>query len=127
MELIAAVTAGPLGYLLGRRGLAVYLALWAIVFPIQTIVVHSENADDIVASYFVVNALILTLGITLNRLGARLRTRRTPERDDLSRRGSAAAEPAVGGGRVVRPEALVGPSDDLRDTYGRRHAQSPIS
>jgi tellurite resistance protein TehA-like permease len=78
MELIAAVvTAGPLGYLLGRRGLGFYLALWAIVFPIQTIVVHSENPDDIVVSYFVVNALILTLGITLNRLGTRVRTRRT--------------------------------------------------
>ena len=78
MELIAAVvTAGPLGYFLGRRGLAFYLVLWAIVFPIQTIVVHSENPDDIVVSYFVVNALILTLGITLNRFGARLRTRRT--------------------------------------------------
>jgi hypothetical protein len=78
MELIAAVVAaGPLGYLFGRRGLAFYLALWAIVFPIQTVVVHSENPDDIVASYFVVNAVILALGITLNRLGARLRTRRT--------------------------------------------------
>ena len=77
MELITAVLiAGPLGYFVGRRGLAVYLGLWAIVFPIQTVVVHSENADDIVAAYFVINALILALGIALNRLGSRLRTRR---------------------------------------------------
>ena len=78
MELIAAVVAaGPLGYLLARRGLAAYLALWAIVFPIQTVVVHAEDPDDIVASYFVVNALILTFGIALNRLGCRLRARRS--------------------------------------------------
>ena len=77
MELIAAVLfAGPLGYFGGKRGLALYLGLWAIVFPIQTIVVNAENPDDIVVSYFVVNALILALGIGLNRLGARLRTRR---------------------------------------------------
>ena len=77
MELIAAVViAGPLGYLFGRRGPAFYLVRWAIVFPIQTVVVHSENPDDIVTSYFVVNAVILTLGIALNRLGARLRARR---------------------------------------------------
>ena len=79
MELIAAVlVAGPLGYFFGRRGLALYLVLWAIVFPIQTIVVHSENPDDIVASYFLVNALILALGIVLNRLDSQLRTRRSP-------------------------------------------------
>ena len=91
MELIAAVVvAGPLGYLLGRRGLAFYLALWAIVFPIQTVVVHAADANDIVASYFVVNALILTLGIALNRLAARLRTRRT--------------RPAADGGRVLSPD-----------------------
>ena len=82
MELIAAVLlAGPLGYLVpGRtraRGLAVYLVLWAAIFPVQTIVVHAENADDIVPSYFVVNAVILALGIGLNNLGARLRARRS--------------------------------------------------
>jgi hypothetical protein len=77
MELIAAVLfAGPLGYLGGRRGLALYLGLWAVVFPFQTIVVHAENADDIVVSYFVLNAVILALGIGLNRFGARLRARR---------------------------------------------------
>jgi hypothetical protein len=77
MELIAAVLlAGPLGYLGGRRGLALYLGLWLVVFPVQTAVVHAENADDIVPMYFVVNAAILGLGIGLNRLGARLRVRR---------------------------------------------------
>jgi hypothetical protein len=74
MELIAAILlAGPLGYFARRRGLMLYLTLWAIVFPIQTVVVHSENADDIGVSYFVINAFILGLGIGLNRLGARLR------------------------------------------------------
>ena len=77
MELITAiVTAGPLGYLAGRRGLALYLGLWVIVFPIQTAVVHAENPNDIVPMYFVVNAAILALGVTLNRFGARLRVRR---------------------------------------------------
>jgi hypothetical protein len=79
MELIAAVIlAGPLGYLVWprRRGLAAYLVLWAAIFPVQTIVVHAENPDDIVPMYFVVNAVILAGGIGLNALGARLRERR---------------------------------------------------
>jgi hypothetical protein len=79
MELITAVlVAGPLGYL-GRtrgQGLGLYLLAWAVIFPIQTIVVHSENADDIEPMYFVINALILTGGVALNTLGARLRRRR---------------------------------------------------
>lgn len=93
MELIAAIlVAGPLGYFGGRRGLALYLGLWAIIFPIQTMVVHAENADDIVASYFVINALILVVGIGLNRLGARLRRRRA-EHHEADRAGRYAAEP----------------------------------
>jgi peptidoglycan/LPS O-acetylase OafA/YrhL len=81
MELIAAVLiAGPLGYFLPTRsrarGLAVYLVVWAVIFPIQTAVVHAENPDDIEPLYFVFNALILGLGIGLNTLGARLRERR---------------------------------------------------
>ena len=79
MELITAVLlAGPLGFLLRPRlrGLIAYLVLWAVVFPVQTVVVHSENPDDIVPLYFVVNALILAGGIGLNMLGARLRERR---------------------------------------------------
>lgn len=79
MELIAAVLlAGPLGYFVrGRmRALMVYLGVWAVIFPIQTVVVHAENPDDIVPLYFVLNAAILAGGIGLNRLGARLRGRR---------------------------------------------------
>jgi hypothetical protein len=97
MELIAAIlVAGPLGYFGGRRGLALYLGLWTIIFPIQTIVVHAENADDIVASYFVINALILVVGIGLNRLGARLRRRRA-ERHEADRTSRYAAEPSAEG------------------------------
>jgi hypothetical protein len=93
VELIAAVLiAGPLGYFARRRGLALYLGLWVIVFPIQTVVVHAENADDIVLSYFVVNAVILALGIGLNRLGAGLRTR-------SGQRAALGATKATAGGR----------------------------
>jgi peptidoglycan/LPS O-acetylase OafA/YrhL len=81
MELIAAIlVAGPLGYFVQSRtrvrGIAIYLVLWAVIFPIQTAVVHAENADDIEPLYFIVNALILAVGIGLNTLGARLRGRR---------------------------------------------------
>ena len=77
MELIAAIAlAGPLGFFVRARPLLAYLVLWAVIFPVQTVVVHSENAADINATYFVVNALILAGGIALNRLGARLRRRR---------------------------------------------------
>jgi hypothetical protein len=81
MELIAAVlVAGPLGYFVQTRtrvrGIATYLVLWAVIFPIQTAVVHAENADDIEPMYFIVNALILAGGIGLNTLGGRLRERR---------------------------------------------------
>jgi hypothetical protein len=79
MELITAVVlAGPLGYAAPTRrlGLWLYLVAWAIVFPIQTLVVHAEDASDINGMYPVVNAVILAGGIALNRLGARLRARR---------------------------------------------------
>ena len=81
MELIAAILiAGPVGYLVQTRtrarGLALYLAVWAVIFPIQTVVVHAENPDDIEPLYFIFNALILAGGIGLNTLGARLRERR---------------------------------------------------
>jgi hypothetical protein len=80
MELILAIIlAGPLGFLAPSRrlGLYLYLVVWAIVLPIQTLVVHAENPDDINAAYPLVNALILAGGIGLNRLGARLGRRRT--------------------------------------------------
>jgi hypothetical protein len=79
MELIIAVAlAGPLGYFAPNRRIALisYLAVWAVVLPIQTIVVHDENPDDINAAYAVVNALILAGGVALNRLGAAARARR---------------------------------------------------
>ena len=81
MELIAAILfAGPLGYFVQTRtrvrGIAIYLVLWTVIFPIQTAVVHAENADDIEPLYFIFNALILAGGIGLNTVGARLRERR---------------------------------------------------
>jgi hypothetical protein len=87
MELIIAVTlAGPLGYFAPNRRLALiaYLVVWAVVLPIQTIVVHSENPDDINAAYPVVNAVILAGGIALNRLGASIRARRRAAHRTLS-------------------------------------------
>lgn len=83
MELIIAVAlAGPLGYFAPNRRIALisYLVVWAIVLPIQTIVVHDENPDDINAAYAVVNALILAAGVALNRLGAAARARRRSPR-----------------------------------------------
>jgi hypothetical protein len=79
MELFVAILlAGPLGYLAPTRrlGLVIYLVVWAVVLPIQTIAVHSENPDDINASYPVVNGLILAFGVALNRLGAAMGERR---------------------------------------------------
>ena len=81
MELIAAILlAGPLGYLgrTRRQGLCLYVLAWSVIFPIQTIVVHSESPDDIEPLYFIFNALIFAGGIALNTLGARLRQRRAP-------------------------------------------------
>jgi hypothetical protein len=77
MELIAAVLiAGPLGYFVrsGRTSLIAYLGVWAVIFPIQTIVVVPDEASD--PTYWVFNALILAAGIGLNRLGARFGDRR---------------------------------------------------
>ena len=77
MELIAAVVlAGPLGYLVRsrRRSLALYLAAWVVIFPIQTVSVHHEGKLD--PTYWPVNAVILALGIALNHAGSRLRARR---------------------------------------------------
>jgi hypothetical protein len=81
MELILAVIgAGPIGFFTHSRrtGLLVYLAAWAVVFPIQTIVVFGDSGSDVL--YFLVNALILCLGIGLNRLGSILRERRATRR-----------------------------------------------
>ncbi len=80
-RIIAVALAGPLGYVAPNRRIALisYLALWAVVLPIQTIVVHNENPDDINAAYPVVNALILA-GVALNRSGAAARGRRRSRR-----------------------------------------------
>lgn len=78
MELILAVlAAGPIGYFIRNRrtSLVVYLAAWVVVFPIQSVVVGIF--DDFDPLYFVVNAVILALGIGLNRLGSVLRARRS--------------------------------------------------
>jgi hypothetical protein len=73
MELIAALLlAGPLGYFARTRraGLIRYLIVWAVVFPIQTVVVNHENPGDISWSYFVVNAVFLAAGIAINRFSS---------------------------------------------------------
>jgi hypothetical protein len=77
MELIAAILlAGPLGYV-ARRGLLYYLIAWALVFPIQTAVVWSDaTGNEGPWAYFAVNAVILALGIGLNRAGHRIKVRR---------------------------------------------------
>jgi hypothetical protein len=87
MELILAILlAGPTGFLLRsyRRGLAVYLATWAIVLPIQTVAVYSQ--DDGGWLYWLINAAILAAGIGLNRLGWTVGRRRRS-------RNTAAIEP----------------------------------
>ena len=83
MELFAAILlAGPLGYLTPdrRRGLVLYLLVWAVILPIQTVGVHNHNPDDINWQYPVVNAVILAGGIALNRLGASYQARRRSQR-----------------------------------------------
>lgn len=77
MELILAILgAGPIGYFgsTRRRSLVLYLGLWAIVFPIQTVVVSANG--DLELLYWVFNALILAGGIGLNLLGSSLGGRR---------------------------------------------------
>jgi hypothetical protein len=87
MELILAILlAAPTGFLLRsyRRGLAVYLAAWAIVLPIQTVVVYSHGDGGWL--YWPINAAILAAGVGLNRLGATVGRRRRS-------RNTAAIEP----------------------------------
>jgi peptidoglycan/LPS O-acetylase OafA/YrhL len=88
MELIAAIVlAGPLGYFCRTRkqGLGLYLVAWGVIFPIQFVVVHHENADDISAVYFIFNAVILAAGIGLNTLGAHVRERRAAPTLEVTR------------------------------------------
>jgi peptidoglycan/LPS O-acetylase OafA/YrhL len=79
VELISAILiAGPIGYFATtrRRAIALYLGWWAIVFPIQTVVVFSMSDDGNDALYWIFNALILCLGLGMNKLGSQLRERR---------------------------------------------------
>ena len=74
MELILALLgAGPIGFLsrTPARALALYLTAWAVVLPIQTVVVFSMSDDGNEPLYWVINALILSVGIALNLLGSR--------------------------------------------------------
>jgi hypothetical protein len=78
VELINAVLiAAPLGFFVRDRRLSLgaWLGIWAVVFPIQTVVVQSN--DELDPLYFVFNAVFLVLGIGLNLLGAHLRRRRS--------------------------------------------------
>ncbi len=92
MELIAAVLlAGPLGYFT-RHGLRNYLIAWAIIFPVQTVVVFGEGDGS--WSYWVINAVILALGIGLNRFGHRLDVKRSgagPDASEPAPTGASAA------------------------------------
>ena len=91
MELIAAVLfAGPLGYFARRRGLLIYLAVWAVILPVQTVVVF--DAGDGGFSYWVVNAVILAFGVGLNRLGHRLRVRSGKDQGALVMRAEPPAK-----------------------------------
>lgn len=83
MELILAIlVAGPVGYLTStrKRGLLTYLAPWAIVFPVQTVVVYSTSDDGSDLLYWFLSALILCVGVGLNRLGSVLGGRRRANR-----------------------------------------------
>jgi hypothetical protein len=77
MELVLAIlVAGPLGYFMrdGRRALATYLVAWAVLFPVQTVVVHNTGGLD--PLYFTFNVPILVLGLGLNHVGRTLAERR---------------------------------------------------
>src|SRR3954452_7614388 len=89
MELLTAVfIAGPLGFFItsARKARLAYLGTWAAVFPVQTYVVMEVSEDGHDAHYWVFNAAILGLGLTLNAGGARLRERRaaSAERSQLA-------------------------------------------
>jgi len=65
MELVLALlAAGPIGYLTStrRKGLVIYLAAWAVVFPIQSVIV-GVFSDDLAPLYLLLNAIILAGGL----------------------------------------------------------------
>ncbi len=81
MTLITAVVAGlACGYFLGLRPKAfvVWLAVWAVVLVIQTIVLLKDGAFQWSDwSYWPVQAVILVLAMVMIWSGAKLRARRT--------------------------------------------------
>ncbi len=73
MELILAIlVAGPVGYLTStrKRGLLTYLARWAIVFPVQTVVVVLDLGRRERPLLLGPQRSLLCLGVGLNRLGS---------------------------------------------------------
>jgi hypothetical protein len=84
MELITAILISPLlGYLAPtpRAALVRYLLVWAVVFAVQTPLVHfSGTGSGTDWTYWPVNAAILAGGITLNQLAFRYGRRRRSTR-----------------------------------------------
>jgi hypothetical protein len=78
MTLLTALVGGlACGYLLGwrPRAVLVWLAVWAVVLPVQTrFLVAPEHAAD--WSYWPVQAGIVVLALGMLRLGAAARARR---------------------------------------------------
>jgi 4-hydroxybenzoate polyprenyltransferase len=68
----------PLGWLTGarRRAMLATGLVFAVIFPIQTIVVRNDNPHDFNPAYFVVNTLILTIGMALTIGGSAIASRR---------------------------------------------------
>lgn len=102
MELILAILgAGPIGYFTPTRGggLRLYLLVWALVFPIQTVVVHSNG--DLDWTYFVFNVPILAAGVGLNLAGSAVAERRrgpseeSDHQEDLGAARSSAKVPSA--------------------------------
>lgn len=84
MTLIADILlAGPLGYFAGKRSLAAFVAIWAVVFVVQTILVSSDGSLD--ALYWVFNVVFLALGIGLHAFGVWLSARRARSADESVR------------------------------------------
>lgn len=79
MTLTTAIVGGlACGYFLGRRlkAVVVWLALWAVVLPVQTMfLVNPDNVDD--WSYWPVQGAILVVAMGMIWLGAKLRARRS--------------------------------------------------
>ena len=77
MTLITAIIGGlACGYIFGlrRQAFIVWLAVWAVVLPIQTLfLVDPDNRDD--WSYWPVQAVILVVAVAMVWLGSRLRAR----------------------------------------------------